>query len=69
MENFDLMLIKFFGERPSLSATGVAKEAGISDSSAIRKALAGTQSAYYPDGTLKRTADALWSQKEIEEQA
>ncbi|MBO0929859.1 chorismate-binding protein [Fibrella aquatilis] len=32
-------------------------------------ALAGTQSAYYPDGTLKRTADALWSQKEIEEQA
>ena len=32
-------------------------------------ALAGTQSAHYPDGTLKRTADALWSQKEIEEQA
>lgn len=32
-------------------------------------ALAGTQSAYNPDGTLKRTADALWSQKEIEEQA
>ncbi|MEZ0609911.1 chorismate-binding protein [Fibrella sp. WM1] len=32
-------------------------------------ALAGTQSAYYPDGMLKRTADALWSQKEIEEQA
>ena len=32
-------------------------------------ALAGTQSAYAPDGTMKRTADALWSQKEIEEQA
>lgn len=32
-------------------------------------ALAGTQSAYTPEGTLKRTADALWSQKEIEEQA
>ncbi|MEZ0541433.1 isochorismate synthase [Fibrella arboris] len=32
-------------------------------------ALAGTQSAYLPDGTMKRTADALWSQKEIEEQA
>jgi isochorismate synthase len=32
-------------------------------------ALAGTQSAYTPEGELKRTADALWSQKEIEEQA
>jgi isochorismate synthase len=32
-------------------------------------ALAGTQSAYTPDGLMKRTADALWSQKEIEEQA
>ncbi|ARK11044.1 chorismate-binding protein [Fibrella sp. ES10-3-2-2] len=32
-------------------------------------ALAGTQSAYTPDGVMKRTADALWSQKEIEEQA
>ena len=32
-------------------------------------ALAGTQSAYTPEGTMKRTADALWSQKEIEEQA
>ena len=31
--------------------------------------LAGTQSAYNPDGQLKRPADALWSQKEIEEQA
>ena len=32
-------------------------------------ALAGTQSAYTPEGVMKRTADALWSQKEIEEQA
>ena len=31
--------------------------------------LAGTQSAFHPDGTVKRTAEALWSQKEIEEQA
>ena len=31
--------------------------------------LAGTQSAYDADGRLKRTAEALWSQKEIEEQA
>lgn len=31
--------------------------------------LAGTQSAYHADGQLKRTAEALWSQKEIEEQA
>ncbi|GAB3510541.1 isochorismate synthase [Spirosoma knui] len=31
--------------------------------------LAGTQSAANPDGTQKRAADALWSQKEIEEQA
>lgn len=31
--------------------------------------LAGTQSAYHADGQLKRPADALWSQKEIEEQA
>ncbi|AQG78687.1 chorismate-binding protein [Spirosoma montaniterrae] len=31
--------------------------------------LAGTQSARHPDGTAKRAADALWSQKEIEEQA
>lgn len=32
-------------------------------------ALAGTQSAYNPDGTAKRPAEAMWSQKEIEEQA
>ncbi|MEZ0484549.1 chorismate-binding protein [Fibrella aquatica] len=32
-------------------------------------ALAGTQSAYTSEGVMKRTADALWSQKEIEEQA
>ncbi len=32
-------------------------------------ALAGTQSASAPDGTPKRASDALWSQKEIEEQA
>ena len=32
-------------------------------------ALAGTQSAYTPEGVMKRTSDALWSQKEIEEQA
>ena len=31
--------------------------------------LAGTQSAYDAGGQLKRTAEALWSQKEIEEQA
>ncbi|MDB5239381.1 MAG: chloride transporter [Spirosoma sp.] len=31
--------------------------------------LAGTQPAYEPDGTPKRPAYALWSQKEIEEQA
>ncbi|MCY7358015.1 MAG: chorismate-binding protein [Rudanella sp.] len=31
--------------------------------------LAGTQSAYEAGGRLKRTAEALWSQKEIEEQA
>ncbi len=31
--------------------------------------LAGTQSAIRPDGQRKRPADALWSQKEIEEQA
>jgi isochorismate synthase len=31
--------------------------------------LAGTQSVIGPDGQLKRPADALWSQKEIEEQA
>ena len=31
--------------------------------------LAGTQSAIGPDGQRKRPADALWSQKEIEEQA
>lgn len=31
--------------------------------------LAGTQSAYEVGGRLKRTAEALWSQKEIEEQA
>lgn len=31
--------------------------------------LAGTQSAYDAGGRLKRTAEALWSQKEIEEQA
>ncbi|WP_288429015.1 chorismate-binding protein [uncultured Spirosoma sp.] len=32
-------------------------------------ALAGTQSATFPDGTAKRPAEAMWSQKEIEEQA
>ncbi|UFH56592.1 isochorismate synthase [Spirosoma sp. KNUC1025] len=32
-------------------------------------ALAGTQSAFNPDGTAKRPPDAMWSQKEIEEQA
>ncbi|MBD2752259.1 chorismate-binding protein [Spirosoma validum] len=31
--------------------------------------LAGTQSALNPDGTPKRPAEAMWSQKEIEEQA
>ncbi len=31
--------------------------------------LAGTQSAFYPDGTAKRPPEAMWSQKEIEEQA
>lgn len=31
--------------------------------------LAGTQSAFKPDGTPKRPAEAMWSQKEIEEQA
>ena len=31
--------------------------------------LAGTQSATHPDGTAKRPAQAMWSQKEIEEQA
>ena len=31
--------------------------------------LAGTQSAYEPDGTPKRPSEAMWSQKEIEEQA
>ena len=31
--------------------------------------LAGTQSATHPDGTPKRPAQAMWSQKEIEEQA
>ncbi|GAB2579961.1 chorismate-binding protein [Spirosoma areae] len=31
--------------------------------------LAGTQSAFNPDGTAKRPPDAMWSQKEIEEQA
>jgi isochorismate synthase len=31
--------------------------------------LAGTQSAYELDGTPKRTSEAMWSQKEIEEQA
>ncbi|OIN56755.1 chorismate-binding protein [Arsenicibacter rosenii] len=31
--------------------------------------LAGTQSAFHPDGTEKLPAEALWSQKEIEEQA
>ena len=31
--------------------------------------LAGTQSAFNPDGTTKRPAHAMWSQKEIEEQA
>ncbi|GAA4404949.1 hypothetical protein GCM10023187_22870 [Nibrella viscosa] len=32
-------------------------------------ALAGTQSAYDVDGRLKRTSEAAWTQKEIEEQA
>ncbi|WP_420147877.1 isochorismate synthase [Spirosoma sp.] len=32
-------------------------------------ALAGTQSVFNPDGTTKRPAEAMWSQKEIEEQA
>ena len=32
-------------------------------------ALAGTQSAFNPDGTAKRPPEAMWSQKEIEEQA
>ncbi len=31
--------------------------------------LAGTQSATHPDGTPKRPAQAMWAQKEIEEQA
>lgn len=31
--------------------------------------LAGTQSAFNPDGTAKRPPEAMWSQKEIEEQA
>ncbi|GAB4054188.1 chorismate-binding protein [Spirosoma litoris] len=31
--------------------------------------LAGTQSAFHPDGTAKHPAKAMWSQKEIEEQA
>lgn len=31
--------------------------------------LAGTQSAYEPDGTPKRPSEAMWAQKEIEEQA
>ena len=31
--------------------------------------LAGTQSAFDPDGTPKRPSEAMWSQKEIEEQA
>ncbi|MFD2572956.1 isochorismate synthase [Spirosoma soli] len=31
--------------------------------------LAGTQSAFEPDGTPKRPSEAMWSQKEIEEQA
>ncbi|GAB4029346.1 chorismate-binding protein [Spirosoma jeollabukense] len=31
--------------------------------------LAGTQSAFEPDGTPKRPPEAMWSQKEIEEQA
>ncbi len=32
-------------------------------------ALAGTQSSVEPDGTPKRPSEAMWSQKEIEEQA
>ncbi|GAB3959803.1 isochorismate synthase [Spirosoma harenae] len=32
-------------------------------------ALAGTQSAFNADGTAKRPSEAMWSQKEIEEQA
>lgn len=32
-------------------------------------ALAGTQSATFPDGMPKRPSEAMWSQKEIEEQA
>ena len=43
----------------SINADGIFKTAS----------LAGTQSAFEPDGTLKRPAEAMWSQKEIEEQA
>ena len=43
----------------SLSADGIFQTA----------ALAGTQSAFNPDGTSIRPAHAMWSQKEIEEQA
>lgn len=43
----------------SVDANGIFKTAS----------LAGTQSAFEPDGTPKRPAEAMWSQKEIEEQA
>ena len=43
----------------SVDADGIFKTAS----------LAGTQSATHPDGTLKRPAQAMWAQKEIEEQA
>lgn len=43
----------------SLDANGIFRTAS----------LAGTQSAFEPDGTPKRPAEAMWSQKEIEEQA
>lgn len=43
----------------SVDASGIFKTAS----------LAGTQSAFEPDGTPKRPSEAMWSQKEIEEQA
>lgn len=43
----------------SVDANGIFKTAS----------LAGTQSATHPDGTAKRPAQAMWAQKEIEEQA
>ncbi|WP_460972223.1 isochorismate synthase [Spirosoma migulaei] len=43
----------------SMSADGIFQTAS----------LAGTQSAFHPDGTAKQPSKAMWSQKEIEEQA